>query len=215
MRSPVMSQWMRGACVAATLGMLGAGAGCLSSSSDAQRKMAEQKRTWLLEADVSAVETRPPKFAEMKIRAFRALPPFNAAGIVVKRANGEAAVDFYNAWVAPPHDLIRVQAMRYLEQTGLFSAVYDTASGTQTPLGLEGTMCELFLDCRDENRPVAAVTLRLVLLDESSPVFTVLGSAEATARAAYNPGAADGIARAFNTALTQALAALAQNLAGL
>jgi len=180
------------------------GAGCVSSS-DAQRKAAEQKRTWLLEAEMPAAKG-PARWSDgIKVRAFRSQPPFHAPNIVVKRANGETVLDFYNAWVAPPHDLVRVQAVRYFEASGLFPAVYDSTSGTLPPLGLEGTVCELFLDCRGE-RPEAVVTLRLVVLDERTPQFTVLCSAEATGRAAYDAEAPDGIARAFNAALTHALA---------
>ena len=193
-------------CTVTVLG--GLGMGC-ASSSDVQRKATEQKRTWLLEADTSAVKVQPARFAEIKVRTFRSLPPFNASSIVVKRANGEAVLDFYNAWVAPPHELIRVQAVRYLEQEGLFEAVYDATSGTLAPLGLEGTVCELFLDCRGE-KPAAVVTLRLVVLSELLPEFAVLCVAEKTGRAEYD--VEEGIARAFNAALTQALDAAVREL---
>ena len=198
-------------CVVAALGMLGIGAGCVSSSSDAQRKAAEQKRTYLLEAGMPTAKLAGGWRDGVKVRAFRGLPPFNTASIVVKRANGETALDFYNAWVAPPHELVRVQAMRYLEAAGLFPAVYDGASGTAAPLGLEGTVCELFLDCRGA-RPEAVVTLRLAVLDERAPQFTVLRSAEKTARAAYDAERGGGLPCAFNAALTQALGELAEAL---
>ena len=208
----VMREWVRVVWVFAALGMLGAG--CVSvPSGDDQRAAAEQKRTYLPEAEMPAAAAGQARFGEVKVRAFRGLPPFNAASFVVKRANGETVLDFYNAWVGPPHELIRVQAARYLERAGLFGAVYDAGSGTSAPLGLEGTVCELFLDCRGE-KPAAVVTLRLVVLDEQSPTFTVLCSAEKTGRAACDAEGRDGIARAFNAALTQALAALVQELGG-
>ena len=205
-----MSKWGFVCCAVALLG--GLGAGCVSSSSDAQKKVMEQKRTYLLEAGAPATTATQARFGEVKVRAFRSLPPFNAANIVVRRANGEAVLDFYNAWVAPPHELIRVQATKYLEKAGLFGAVYDAASGTLAPLGLEGTVCELFLDCRGE-KPAAVVTLRLVVLDERTPEFTVLHSAEGGGRADYDPERG-GLAPAFNAALTQALDALAKELGG-
>jgi len=111
-----------------------------------------------LEAGAPAATDQQARFGEAKMRGFKGLPPFNSANIVVKRANGETVLDFYNAWVAPPHDLIRVQATRHLERTGLFRAVHDAASGTLVPLGLEGTVCELFLDCRGGGPPVGAHT---------------------------------------------------------
>ena len=194
-------------------GMIAVGvlSGGCTSSSDIQRRVAEQKRTYLLEADTAAVAVQPVRFGEVKIRTFRSLPPFNSPGLVVKRANGETVLDFYTAWIAAPHELVRVQAARYLEKAGLFRAVHDTASGTLPSLGLEGTVCELFLDCRGE-KPEAVVTLRLVVLDERTPGFTVLCTAEETARAEYDPAREDGIAQAFNSALTQVLGALAREL---
>jgi len=204
-----MWKWVCGVGVVAMLGVLGPG--CVGSSSDAQRQAVEQKRTYLLEAGMPAAKTAHARFDVVKVRAFRGMPPFNSTSLVVKRANGETVLDFYNAWVAPPHELVRVQATRYLEQTGLFRAVYDATSGTVASIGLEGTVCELFLDCRSE-KPAAVVTLRLALLDERSTEFAVLCAAEKTARADYDPTREDGIAQAFNTALTHALEALAKEL---
>jgi len=203
-----MVKWVMGIGVAVMLGMLGPGC---SSSSGVQRQAVEQKRTYLLEAGMPAAVAAQARFDAVKVRTFRGMPPFSSTSLVVKRANGETVLDFYNTWVAPPHELVRVQATRYLERTGLFSAVYDATSGTAAPIGLEGTVCELFLDCRGE-KPMAVVTLRLVLLDERSAEFTVLASAEKTARAIYDPTREDGIAHAFNAALTHALGELAQGL---
>jgi len=187
----------------------------MSSSSEVQRQAVEQKRTYLLEAGMPAATAThaqaQARFGTVKVRAFRALPPFNSASLVVKRANGETVLDFYNAWVAPPHDLVRVQAMRYLERAGLFSAVYDAASGTLASIGLEGSVCELYLDCRGE-KPAAVVTLRLMLLDERSSGFTVLCASEKSARADYDPSREDGIAHAFNAALTKALEEIATDM---
>ena len=203
-----MVKWVMGIGVAVMLGMLGPGC---SSSSGVQRQAVEQKRTYLLEAGMPAATAAHARFGAVKVRAFRGLPPFNSASLVVKRANGETVLDFYNAWVAPPHDLVRVQATRYLERAGLFSAVYDAASGTLASVGLEGSVCELYLDCRGE-KPAAVITLRLMLLDERSADFTVLCASEKSARADYDPSREDGIAHAFNAALTKALEAIAAEL---
>lgn len=187
-------------------------AGCLAAAPRAQQKAASQKRTFLPVAAAPAAPAAAPRFAAVKIRGFRALPPFDATGFVVRRAGNEFATDFYNAWVVPPQDLIRVQTSRYLEQTGLFNAVYDATSGTLPPLSLEGIVSELFLDYTGE-KPAAVVTLRLLVLDEHAPAFTVLFSAEKTGRTPFEPADKAAPAQAFGQALTQALAALAQALA--
>jgi hypothetical protein len=57
------------------------------------------------------------------------------------------------------------------------------------------------------------VALRLLVLDERTPSFTVLATHEAQARVAYTPGAPAAASEAFGQALTQTLEALAAALA--
>ena len=120
-------------------------AGCLGGR-HAQRQALAQKRTFVPLAGVAKPLALAPRAAAVKVRAFRALPPFDARAFIVRRPGGEFAADYYNGWLAAPHELIRVQATRYLEASGLFAAVYDSASGTVAPLGLEGLVTELYLD---------------------------------------------------------------------
>jgi len=186
-------------------------AGCLGGR-HAQRQALAQKRTFVPLAGAAKPLAPAPRAAAVKVRAFRALPPFDARAFIVRRPGGEFAADFYNGWLAAPHELIRVQATRYLEASGLFAAVYDSASGTVAPLGLEGLVTELYLD-HSGDAPAAVVTLRLLVLDERTPSFTVLATHEAQARVAYTPGAPAAASEAFGQALTQTLEALAAALA--
>jgi ABC-type uncharacterized transport system auxiliary subunit len=185
--------------------------GCFGGAS-AQRQARAQKRTFVpLAAAVNPVAPSPG-FAPVKIRAFRALPPFDARTFIVRRAGGEFAADYYNGWLAAPHELIRAQVARYLEEAGLFAAVYDSSSGTIAPLGLEGVVSELYLDASGD-APAAVVTLRLLVLDERTSAFTVLATCERSVRAAFDPADPTAASQAFGRALTQALEALAAALA--
>ncbi len=186
-------------------------AGCLGGR-HAQQQALAQKRTFVPLAGTAQPLAPAPRAAAVKVRAFRALPPFDARAFIVRRPGGEFAADFYNGWLAAPHELIRVQATRYLEASGLFAAVYDSASGTVAPLGLEGLVTELYLDHSGE-APAAVVALRLLVLDERTPAFTVLATHEAQARVAYTPGTPAAASEAFGQALTQTLEALAAALA--
>ena len=187
-------------------------AGCLAAAPRAQQKAAAQKRTFLPVVAAPAAKADAPRFDAVKIRSFRALPPFDATAFVVRRQGNEFAADFYNGWLVPPQDLIRVQTARYLEQAGLFAAVYDASSGTLPPLSLEGVVSELFLDYSG-GAPAAVATLRLLVLDERAPAFTVLFSAEKTGRATFDAADPAAPAQALGQALTQALEALARALA--
>lgn len=186
-------------------------AGCLGGKS-AQIQAAAQKRTFVPVAAAATPVAPAPGFAAVKLRPFRALPPFDARAFIVRRASGEAVADFYNGWLVAPQELIRVQAQRYLEEAGLFAAVYDAASGTSAPLSVEGTVGELYLDYAAAE-PAAVVTLRLLVLDERAAGFTVLFSDERSARVTFKRDAPGAPAQAFGTALTQVLQALTRTLA--
>ena len=186
-------------------------AGCLGGKS-AQLQAAAQKRTFVPVASAAHPVSPAPWFAAVKIRPFRALPPFDARAFIVRRAGGEVAADFYHGWIVAPQELVRVQAQRYLEDAGVFAAVYDSASGTFAPMSIEGVVSELALDYTGE-APAAVVTLRLTVLDERAADFTVLFSAEKSARVTFKPDDKSAPAQAFGAALSQTLEALTRELA--
>jgi len=191
--------------------MAGLLAGCFGGKAAQQHALA-QKRTFVPVADAAQAVTPSPGFAAVKIRPFRVLPPFDACAFIVRRAGGEFAADFYNGWLVPPQELVRVQTARYLEESRLFAAVYDMGCGTVAPLGLEGVVSELYLDYAGD-QPAAVVTLRLLILDEQSPSFSVRHTSEKTARVTFDAAGKNAASQAFGKALTQALEALAKDLA--
>lgn len=182
--------------------------GCLNAPR-AHQQAAKQKRAFAPMAAPAAALA--PRFSALKISTFRTLPPFDSHSFIVQRPGCEFACDFYNTWIASPNDLIRAQTARYLEESRLFSAVYDSSSGTRPSLSLEGVVEELYLDFTGK-KPAAVVTLRLMILNDRSPTFATLFSAEKSGRAEFDPLAKTGAAQAFGAALTQALAALVQAL---
>lgn len=186
-------------------------AGCFGTSASHQQAAA-RKRTFVPVAAPAARLFAAPRFAPVKIRACHVLPPFDARAFIVRRPNAETVEDYYNGWIANPHDLLRVQIAHHLEQTGLFEAVYDAPATTQTPLGLEAVVGELCLDFTGD-RPAAAVTLRLLVLDDRAPAFTVLFTEQRAGRAPFDAADPVAPAQAFGRALTQALEALEQALA--
>ncbi len=183
--------------------------GCISS--DAQLLAVNQKRCYALQASLPAKPVPKPLFNNLKMLSFNSQPPFDTGNLIVKRANGETVMDYYTSWIASPHELIRVQSMHYLRKTGLFKAVYDSSSGALAPMGLEGTVEEILLDFRKE-RPMAIITLRLSIVDETAPSFTLLWSDEATGSAPLESSAPSDIITAFDKALTQSLSKLSREL---
>jgi len=183
--------------------------GCISS--DAQLTAVNHKRSYALEAASPTPVARDPRFGPLKILSFRSQPPYEANNLIVQRANGETVMDYYTSWIASPHELIRVQSMNYLRKTGLFKAVYDSNSGSLADTGLEGTVEAITLDCRTD-KPVAVITLRLTMIDETAPEFTILWSAEATGRTTVETMDPRALVSAFDKALTLALEQLTRQL---
>jgi ABC-type uncharacterized transport system auxiliary subunit len=186
-------------------------AGCVGGKA-AQSQALAQKRTFVPQAGAAQPVAPSPGFAAVKVRPFRALPPFDARTFIVRRAGGEYAADFYNGWLVAPQELIRVQAARYLEASRLFAAVYDPGCGTVAPLGLEGVVSGLYLDYSGD-APAAVVSLRLLVLEERSSTLNVVFTSEKQARVALAAQDDTAAAQAFSQALTQVLEALAKELA--
>ncbi len=181
--------------------------GCFGGKA-VQRRALARRRTFVPETGQAVrAEAIKPCFAAAKIRTFRALPPFDVCAFIVRRAGGEYAADFYNCWLAPPQALIRTQTARYLEEAGIFQAVYDAGAGTSVRLGIEGVVSGLYLDYAGDE-PAAVVRLRLLVLDEHSPQFRVLFDAERESREAFSAENKNAAAEAFGAALTKALAEL-------
>jgi len=183
--------------------------GCISS--DSQLIAVSQKKSYALQANLPAKPVETPRFSNLKMLSFNSQPPFDTGNLIVKRANGETVMDYYTSWIASPHELIRVQSMNYLRKSGLFKSVYDSSSGVLAPMGLEGTVEQILLDFRKE-RPMAVITLRFTLVDETAADFTMLWSGEATGSSPLESSNALDMAAAFDKALTQALAKLTRDL---
>lgn len=188
--------------------------GCLAAPRYAQKAALEQKRTFVPQVEAPKPLAEKPLFAAVKCRSFRALPPFDDRSFIIRRAKGELAEDYYNLWLASPQDLIGAAAGRYLEGTGLFKAVYDSGSGTQTAIGLEGVVTELLLDYTKADAPVAVVGLRLSVLDERTPDFAVLFTVEKRCEAPVAEKGPAAASQAFSAALGQALDGIAQAFKG-
>lgn len=183
--------------------------GCISS--DAQRHAVTQKKSYALEAAAPASVATTPRFGHLKILSFKSQPPYESNSLIVKRANGETVMDYYTTWIAAPHELIRVQSMNYLRGSGLFKAVYDSTSGSLAQAGLEGTIEQIALDVRAE-KPMAVITLRFTIIDETTTDFTMLWSSEATGQAEVEASGPLAMTAAFNQALTKALEQLTREL---
>lgn len=177
--------------------------GCFGGKA-VQREAIAQRRTYILEIDEPAPLTEKPRFVSAKMRSCRVMPPYDARNFVVRRDGGVTSADFYNTWLSSPAALVRDQTGKYLHGTRLFHHVYDSGAGTITPLGIEVVVDELWLDYT--TTPAAAcVRMRLLVLDERAPEFTVLFTAAHEVRQSFDVSERGASAYAFGRALSAAL----------
>ncbi len=186
--------------------------GCLGGGSKEQRLAQTQKRLFVPEVSPAVAKIEHPLFGAVKCRPFHALPPANNRSFVIRRAGGEAAVDYYNCWLTAPEELFGTLVYRYLEKTGLFAQVFDAASGSVTDLGLDGWITDLYLDYTEPSKPMACVGLRLTVLNERSPDFPVIVSVERQAKAPISAEGPTASAQAFSAAFSQVLTELVEAL---
>jgi len=179
--------------------------GCLGVNSDAQARAAAQRRTFVPEV---AVPDKPlvakPAFESVKCRAVRILAPFDSKQFIHRRSDGQFVADFYNGWLGMPADLVSAQIVRYLDASGLFSAVFDGRSSVSSQFGLECILSEFYVDDTGES-PTAAVGLRMLLVDEGAPKLSVRKSVKSFRSVSAKSSAPDDLARAYNQALTECL----------
>ena len=179
--------------------------GCLSGNSEAQARAAAQRRTFVPE--VAAPEkplVEKPAFESVKCRAVRILAPFDSKQFIHRRSDGQFVADFYNGWLGMPADLVSAQIVRYLDASGLFSAVFDGRSSVSAQFGLECILTEFYVDDTGES-PVATVGLRLLLIDEGAPKLSVRKSAKSFRTVPAKSSSPDDLTRAYNQALTECL----------
>ena len=101
----------------------------------------------------------------LSLRRFRVSPPYDMASLVYYRGAERYESDFYDEFFLPPASMYGERAARWLEQSGLFGHVVDSAS-TLTPTHvLEGAVTRACGDFSRPSKPVAVLDIQFLLLD--------------------------------------------------
>ena len=161
-----------------------------------------EKREWPL--DVRRPVTLPPNPAGkvLLVRTLRAAPGLEARGLQVLQPDGSIRTDFYEEWSVPPADAVEDVLRRWLEASGLFSAVLAPGSRLPADLAIEGELLSLLARPADR---VSRASLGLVLLDLRPAPVRVLLQTEVTATAPLDTSDPPAVAHAGQAALASVM----------
>jgi len=204
-RTPVLLLCLSLCGVAASL--LG---GCVSL-----HKAYPAKRYYMLEAVREPAPSPAQNPATLRIGRVRASAQLPGRNFIYRTGDTVYETDFYNAFLAPPDQLIAEAAQRWLHLSGAFRHVVGLSSQIDADYLLEGSVLSLYGDYRVKDAARAVLALRITVLDGTGPAGSIV--LDKVYRASYpaGQGTPDALAAAWNMALSQVLTDLETDLAKL
>lgn len=138
------------------------------------------------------------KYGTARLSSVVVRAPYDTTRLAVLRADGTVAFDPYNIFAASPAIVMRGAAEDVLRASGVFGRVVPAASQASADVVVEVVVTTLALDCREEGKREALVTLNATLLDGRK----IISSVSCEGRAATTSG---DFSAAFSLAFAQAL----------
>jgi len=110
----------------------------------------------------------------LRVRRIIAVAPYDGTAFVYETGPHRVETDYYDAFAAPPADLLTEELVQWLRATGICAGVTDGRGSVASQWALEGRLQELAVDTSDASKPAAVMKLQLVLLDETGVVPVVI-----------------------------------------
>ena len=150
----------------------------------------------------------------LEVRHFTIDSAFNGKGLVYRTGEFEYETDFYNEFLVSPSAMITEKARTWLSESGLFKRVLDPGSQIDPTHIIEGNITELYGDFRDKSSPMAAMKIRVFLLEIISGIepVIVIGKTYKSSIALESRSAED-LVGAFDRCLAEILAKVERDLA--
>ena len=174
-----------------------AAAGCLTSAPP-------QPKSWVVSA------TRKPS-AEIavaktaRLGSLSVVAPYDKPALAVRRADGSMAFDAYNVFAASPSALLRAPLSALLEDDGRFGRILSAVSTARSGSTLEAVVTDLSLDCREEGKRIARVSLSLAVIENREVKMFLDGEGSADAASGdYSSAFSEAFAKAVSAALAGA-----------
>lgn len=167
-------------------------AGCLTSAPP-------QPKSWIVSAERKpASEVKVSKTA--RLGSLSVAAPYDKPALVVRRMDGSIAFDSYNVFASSPSALLRAPLSTLLADDGRFGRILSSSTAARVDSTLEAVVTDLSLDCREDGRRIARVSLSLVVVEQREVKMFIDGEGSADA-------ASGDYSAAFSSAFAQAVAA--------
>lgn len=146
-------------------------------------------------------EDAAEKLGAVRIGQVAVRAPYDGTRLAVMRADGSLAFDGYNAFAAPPSQMLRGAVHDAVAACGAFERVLPANTAAACELTLETTVTRIALDCRKEGRRDAVIELSLVLLKGREVIAMAHGEGKAaTSDGDYSAAFSRALARAIGQA---------------
>lgn len=168
--------------------------GCLSSAPP-------PPKSWVVSASrKSASELMVDKVA--RLGSISVAAPYDKPALAVMRSDGSVAFDQYNVFASSPSALLRAPLSALLEDDGRFGRVLASVSTARASSTIEAIVTDLSLDCREEGKRVARVSISLAVMENREIKMFLDGAGSADAASGDYSSA---FSEAFAEAVTEAL----------
>lgn len=158
-------------------------------------------KSWMVTASrKSASELAVDKVA--RLGSVTVVAPYDRPALAVKRKDGSVAFDPYNVFAASPSALLRAPLAAILEDEGRFGRVLSSPSSVRADSVFEAVITDLSLDCTEEGRRIAKVSISIAVIEKREIKMFLDGSGSADAASGDYSSA---FSEAFSNAVGDAL----------
>jgi len=137
-----------------------------------------QPKSWVVSAPRRpSLEMNVTKVA--RLGSLSVAAPYDKPAMAVRRKDGSLAFDAYNVFATSPSSLLRAPLAALLSENGRFGRILPSSSTARTGTTVEAVVNDLSLDCREEGRRIARVSLSLAVVENREVKEFLDGEAEA------------------------------------
>lgn len=99
---------------------------------------------------------------------------YDFKGLVYKKSTHEHEIDYYNAFLVSPGQMITERTRNWLSKAGLFARVLNPGAQASPTHALEGHVMSLYGDYQDKDQPQAVMEIKFFLINHQDRTGRVL-----------------------------------------
>ena len=163
-----------------------------------------QPKSWVVSVPRKpSLEVNVTKVA--RLGSLSVAAPYDKPAMAVRRKDGSLAFDAYNVFATSPSSLLRAPLAVMLSENGRFGRILPSSSTARTGTTVEAVVNDLSLDCREEGRRIARVSLSLAVVENREVKEFLDGEGEAdVAEGDYSAAFSAAFEKAVSTAMAGA-----------